>query len=173
MSGLFYKVLGNKDMEKFKAACLHSLLIIVGVVVTKSARVYCGKVLIVGWRRKLCLYIHSLYLTGNSSYKLIVLDEDKLDKLEAGEKFNEVASQYSEDKARSGGSLGWKVRDITATADCSTNSIQSLQTRGSMVGPFQEAAFALPVSSLGNPVYTNPPVKTNFGYHIIMVEGKK
>ena len=79
MSGLFYKVLGNKDMEKFKAACLHSLLIIVGVVVTKSARVYCGKVLIVGWRRKLCLYIHSLYLTGNSSYKLIVLDEDKLD----------------------------------------------------------------------------------------------
>ena len=42
-----------------------------------------------------------------------------------------------------------------------------------MVGPFQEAAFALPVSSLGNPTYTNPPVKTQFGYHIIMVEGKK
>ena len=47
------------------------------------------------------------------------------------------------------------------------------KTRGSMVGPFQEAAFALPVSSLGNPTYTNPPVKTQFGYHIIMVEGKK
>ena len=46
-------------------------------------------------------------------------------------------------------------------------------TRGSMVGPFQDAAFALPVSSLGNPVYTDPPVKTKFGYHIIMVEGKK
>ena len=30
-------------------------------------------------------------------------------KLEAGEKFNEVASKYSEDKARSGGSLGWMV----------------------------------------------------------------
>lgn len=42
-----------------------------------------------------------------------------------------------------------------------------------MVGPFQEAAFNLPVSSLGSPVYTNPPVKTQFGYHIIMVEGKK
>ena len=97
---------------------------------------------------------------------------EALAKLEAGEKFNEVASQYSEDKARSGGSLGWKVRDMSAT-DRSTNSIKSLQTRGSMVGPFQEAAFALPVSSLGNPVYTNPPVKTNFGYHIIMVEGKK
>jgi NIMA-interacting peptidyl-prolyl cis-trans isomerase 4 len=46
-------------------------------------------------------------------------------------------------------------------------------TRGSMVGPFQDAAFALPVSSLGNPHYTDPPVKTKFGYHIIMVEGKK
>ena len=66
----------------------------------------------------------------------------------------QVATQYSEDKARSGGSLGW-------------------MTRGSMVGPFQEAAFALPVSNLGNPVYTDPPVKTKFGYHIIMVEGKK
>ena len=44
----------------------------------------------------------------------------------------QIATQYSEDKARSGGSLGW-------------------MTRGSMVGPFQEAAFALPVSSLANP----------------------
>ena len=46
-------------------------------------------------------------------------------------------------------------------------------TRGSMVGPFQDAAFALPTSSLNNPVYTDPPIKTKFGYHIIMVEGKK
>ncbi len=79
---------------------------------------------------------------------------EALEKIKAGEKFNEVASKYSEDKARSGGSLGW-------------------MTRGSMVGPFQEAAFALPVSSLAKPVYTDPPVKTKFGYHIIMVEGKK
>ena len=47
------------------------------------------------------------------------------------------------------------------------------QIRGSMVGPFQEAAFALPISSLQSPHYTDPPVKTKFGYHIIMVEGKK
>ncbi|XP_034937506.1 peptidyl-prolyl cis-trans isomerase NIMA-interacting 4 [Chelonus insularis] len=79
---------------------------------------------------------------------------EALEKLKAGQKFNEVAATYSEDKARSGGDLGW-------------------MTRGSMVGPFQDAAFALPVSSLGNPVYTDPPVKTKFGYHIIMVEGKK
>jgi len=75
-------------------------------------------------------------------------------KLQAGERFSDVAAAFSEDKARQGGSLGW-------------------QTRGAMVGPFQDAAFALPVSTMGNPVYTNPPVKTKFGYHIIMVEGKK
>ncbi len=46
-------------------------------------------------------------------------------------------------------------------------------TRGSMVGPFQDAAFALPNSTVDKPNYTDPPVKTKFGYHIIMVEGKK
>lgn len=45
--------------------------------------------------------------------------------------------------------------------------------RGSMVGPFQEAAFALSNSTTDKPIYTDPPVKTKFGYHIIMVEGKK
>jgi NIMA-interacting peptidyl-prolyl cis-trans isomerase 4 len=45
-------------------------------------------------------------------------------------------------------------------------------TRGSMVGEFQDAAFALPVSTLAKPVIS-PLVKTKFGYHIIMVEGKK
>ncbi|XP_037278888.2 peptidyl-prolyl cis-trans isomerase NIMA-interacting 4 [Rhipicephalus microplus] len=79
---------------------------------------------------------------------------EALEKIKGGMKFNEVAASYSEDKARQGGDLGW-------------------MTRGSMVGPFQDAAFALPVSSLANPVYTDPPVKTKFGYHIIMVEGKK
>jgi NIMA-interacting peptidyl-prolyl cis-trans isomerase 4 len=42
-----------------------------------------------------------------------------------------------------------------------------------MVGPFQEAAFASPVSSMDKPVFTDLPVKTKFGYHIIMVEGRK
>jgi len=37
-----------------------------------------------------------------------------------------------------------------------------------MVGPFQDAAFALPVSTPAKPIYTNPPVKTAFGYHIIV-----
>ncbi|NXG37895.1 PIN4 isomerase, partial [Dromaius novaehollandiae] len=79
---------------------------------------------------------------------------EAMEKLKSGVRFSEVATQYSEDKARQGGDLGW-------------------MTRGSMVGPFQDAAFALPVSSMDKPVYTDPPVKTKFGYHIIMVEGRK
>ncbi|CAL1533013.1 unnamed protein product [Lymnaea stagnalis] len=79
---------------------------------------------------------------------------EALEKLKSGMKFNEVAAQYSEDKARQGGDLGW-------------------MTRGSMVGPFQDAAFALANSTIDKPNYTDPPVKTKFGYHIIMVEGKK
>uniref|UniRef100_A0A2K6FMP4 Peptidyl-prolyl cis-trans isomerase n=1 Tax=Propithecus coquereli TaxID=379532 RepID=A0A2K6FMP4_PROCO len=69
---------------------------------------------------------------------------EAMEKLKSGMRFNEMAAQYSEDKAR-----------------------------GSMVGPFQEAAFALPVNRMDKPVFTYPPVKTKFGYHIIMIEGRK
>merc|ERR1711893_239844 len=79
---------------------------------------------------------------------------EAMGKLKEGIAFNQVATQYSEDKARNGGSLGW-------------------MTRGSMVGPFQDAAFQLPISTVSSPKYTDPPIKTKFGYHIIMIEGKK
>lgn len=74
--------------------------------------------------------------------------------LKAGQSFSSVAEKFSEDKARQGGSLGWMVR-------------------GSMVGPFQDAAFELQPSSSDRPIYTDPPIKTKFGYHIIMVEDRK
>lgn len=74
--------------------------------------------------------------------------------LKQGVAFNTVAEKFSEDKARQGGALGWMAR-------------------GSMVGAFQEAAFQLQPSSVGQPIYTDPPVKTQFGYHIIMVEDRK
>ncbi|KAH7720092.1 Protein Y52B11A.9 [Aphelenchoides avenae] len=77
---------------------------------------------------------------------------EAIEKLKTGMKFNEVAAQYSEDKARSGGDLGWMIR-------------------GSMVGDFQDAAFALQKSTVDKPIYTDPPVKTKFGYHVIMIEG--
>ena len=35
---------------------------------------------------------------------------EALEKIKNGEKFNEVAANYSEDKARNGGSLGWMTR---------------------------------------------------------------
>jgi peptidyl-prolyl cis-trans isomerase NIMA-interacting 4 len=74
---------------------------------------------------------------------------EAMEKLSSGMSFADVARDYSEDKARSGGDLGWKIR-------------------GEMVGPFQEAAFALPKGGM-----TAEPVKTSFGYHIILVEDKK
>ena len=74
--------------------------------------------------------------------------------LKAGSSFTSVAERYSEDKARQGGSLGWMAR-------------------GSMVGAFQEAAFALQPSTSDKPAYTDPPVRTQFGYHVIMVEDRK
>lgn len=74
--------------------------------------------------------------------------------LKAGTNFGVVAEKFSEDKARQQGSLGW-------------------MPRGSMVGAFQEAAFQLPPSTPDRPLYTDPPVKTQFGYHIIMVEDRK
>ncbi|KAJ5586963.1 peptidyl-prolyl cis-trans isomerase pin4 [Penicillium hispanicum] len=78
--------------------------------------------------------------------------EEALEKLRNGAKFDEVAREFSEDKARQGGSLGWK-------------------TRGSLDPTFEKAAFELEPSTTGNPNYVES--KTGFGYHIIMVEGRK
>ncbi|KAL1973759.1 hypothetical protein VTN31DRAFT_5319 [Thermomyces dupontii] len=78
--------------------------------------------------------------------------EEALEKLRNGAKFDEVAREYSEDKARQGGSLGWK-------------------TRGSLHADFEKVAFELEPSTTANPKYAE--AKTSFGYHIIMVEGRK
>ncbi|CAE6446392.1 unnamed protein product [Rhizoctonia solani] len=78
---------------------------------------------------------------------------EALQKIQEGQRFDKVAQEYSEDKAKSGGSLGW-------------------MTRGSMVGPFQDAAFALTPSTLDKPILS-PLVRTTFGYHIILVEGRR
>ncbi|GAM39167.1 peptidyl-prolyl cis-trans isomerase [Talaromyces pinophilus] len=78
--------------------------------------------------------------------------EEALEKLRNGAKFDDVAREFSEDKARQGGSLGWKVR-------------------GSLHGDFEKVAYDLEPSTTANPKYAE--VKTGFGYHIIMVEGRK
>ncbi|KAH8909559.1 FKBP-like protein [Coniochaeta sp. PMI_546] len=78
--------------------------------------------------------------------------EEALAKLRDGAKFDDVAREYSEDKARQGGALGWK-------------------TKGSLDPQFEAVAFGLEASTTGNPKYAE--AKTGFGYHIIMVEGRK
>ncbi|KEF60571.1 peptidyl-prolyl cis-trans isomerase pin4 [Exophiala aquamarina CBS 119918] len=78
--------------------------------------------------------------------------EEALAKLREGVKFDDVAREFSEDKARQGGSLGWK-------------------TRGSLHGDFEKVAYELEPSTTANPKYVE--VKTSHGYHIIMVEGRK
>ncbi|KAH7629094.1 hypothetical protein B0T09DRAFT_287177 [Sordaria sp. MPI-SDFR-AT-0083] len=78
--------------------------------------------------------------------------EEALAKIRDGADFGAVAREYSEDKARTGGSLGWKQK-------------------GTLDPEFERVAFALETSTTGKPQIGE--AKTPFGYHIIMVEGKK
>ncbi len=72
--------------------------------------------------------------------------EDLLAKVKKGEDFAALAKEYSEDNsAKKGGDLG-------------------LFSRGRMVKPFEEAAFALEVGGVSD------VVETSFGFHIIKVE---
>eukprot|EP00960_Hanusia_phi_P027827 747058-Hanusia_phi.AAC.1 len=63
--------------------------------------------------------------------------------------FNEAAREYSIDKAGKSGLLGWKRR----------NELDQ---------DFWNAALEVPEGK-----YTQEPVKTQYGYHIIMVQGRK
>ncbi|QUC18567.1 uncharacterized protein UV8b_02808 [Ustilaginoidea virens] len=74
--------------------------------------------------------------------------EEALAKIKDGLKFDEVARNYSEDKARQGGALGWK-------------------SKGSLDPRFEEVAFTLEPSTTSSPKLGE--AKTEFGYHIIMV----
>jgi len=70
--------------------------------------------------------------------------ETILEQLANGGKFDAVARELSEDKARQGGSLRWK-------------------TSGPLLKAFDDAAYALTVSMIGRPVYVNPAMKTSKG----------
>jgi foldase protein PrsA len=84
---------------------------------------------------------------------ILVEDEEKAkevkSKLDAGEKFEDLAKEYSSDgSAEQGGDLGWFGP-------------------GKMVPEFEEAAYALEVNEISE------PVQSQFGFHIIKVTEKK
>lgn len=86
---------------------------------------------------------------------ILVDDEAKateiIKKLEGGAKFADLAKEYSKDKsnAANGGDLGYFAQ-------------------GDMVKEFGDAAFALKKGE-----FTKTPVKTQFGYHVILQDDKR
>lgn len=77
--------------------------------------------------------------------------ESLIERIKNGEEFDVLAKEYSDDEAskESGGDLGYF-------------------NTGDMVKEFEEAAYNLDVNE-----YTTEPVKTTYGYHIIMKTGSK
>lgn len=98
-------------------------------------------------------YYEENYKPEIKARHILVKDEETAKevkaKLDAGEKFEDLAKQYSTDgSAEKGGDLGWFGP-------------------GAMVPEFEEAAYALDVNQISE------PVKSQFGYHIIQVTEKK
>lgn len=76
--------------------------------------------------------------------------EEVISKLNNGEKFSDLAKKYSDDGSSSnGGGLDWF-------------------NRGDMVSEFEDAAIKLEKGK-----YTTSPVKTEYGYHIILKTDQK
>lgn len=85
---------------------------------------------------------------------ILVADEktakEVIEKIKGGAKFEDVAKEYSTDtgSAQKGGELGWF-------------------SVGSMVDEFNDAAYALELNTLSE------PVKSSFGYHVIEITDKR
>jgi len=94
---------------------------------------------------------------GDREYKvrhILVQNEDEaksiITKLNKGEKFDDLAKQSLDPGSKErGGDLGWS-------------------TPAAYVKPFSDAVVALKPGT-----YTKEPVKTDFGYHVIMVEDSR
>lgn len=73
ISGQFYNVLGSKDKPAFIEVTWHSIILISGITITKSARVFVSKMLAIAWRLNLTRAFHEKYFTDTTYYKLNVL----------------------------------------------------------------------------------------------------
>jgi NIMA-interacting peptidyl-prolyl cis-trans isomerase 4 len=98
--------------------------------------------------------------------------EEAMERLRNGEKFDIVAREMSEDKAKAGKwRLEFHVRGHGHAHTCATGGSLGWQTKGNLDPDFEKVAFELPASSVDKPTFER--VKTGFGYHIIMVDGRK
>ncbi len=94
-----------------------------------------------------------------------------MEKLTEGMRFDKVAELYSEDKAKSGGKVPLDKFAILANIFGGLIAVSVVRItlagslgwkiRGSMVGPFQDAAFALQPSSCGTLFFPLLYVKEN------------
>jgi len=100
-------------------------------------------------RRKLSFVTIPLAISADDSLRVTETIEDILAALRSGEKFNDLATEYSEDQgsAKNGGELGWFQR-------------------GRMVKEFDSTAF---VAEVGQVV---GPVMSRFGAHLIRVDAR-
>ncbi len=87
-----------------------------------------------------------------ASHILVESEQEAKDlkaKIDGGAKFEQMAAAHSKcPSGEAGGDLGWFGK-------------------GMMVKPFEEACYAM------NEGEVSAPVKTQFGYHLIKVTGKK
>jgi NIMA-interacting peptidyl-prolyl cis-trans isomerase 4 len=97
--------------------------------------------------------------------------EEALEKLKAGAKFDDVAREFSEDKARAGRLIYLMSRSGLGFTNDIIGGALGWKGRGDLDPAFEEVAFELGTSTTANPDYRE--VKTGFGYHILMVEGRK
>lgn len=69
---------------------------------------------------------------------------------------------------KSGGDFAKLARERSQDSSSTTGGDLGYFSREEMVPPFSEAAFSTPVGS-----YTDNPVETQFGWHVILVEDKR
>ena len=73
ISGQFYNVLGSKDRPGFIEVSWQSLILISGITLAKSARVFTSKMLAIAWRLNITRSLHQTYFSDRTYYSLNTL----------------------------------------------------------------------------------------------------